>query len=105
MGIGNWIIQKHLQIQKEKQGRKLDELRKGLRKTQSRSPQLRSMVQPELERVRQLSRQLKKVRSREDLKRWRGLYAMCLPAFTAAINLTPPKADKSKRQTQKRRKG
>jgi hypothetical protein len=104
MKIGNWIIRKHLQIQKEKQDRKLDEVRKGLRKTQSRSPQLRSMVQPEMERVRQLSRQLKKVRSREDLRRWRGLYEMCLPAFKAAINLTPQKIDKSKRRPQKRRK-
>ena len=105
MRIGNWIVEKHLQIQKEKQERKIDEVRKGLRKTQSRSPQLRSMVQPELERVRQLSRQLKKVRNRDDLKRWRGFYEMCLPAFTAAINLTPPKADKGKRRPQNRRKG
>lgn len=104
MRIGSWIIQRHLQIQKEKQDRKLDEVRKGLRKVQTRSPQLRSMVQPELERIRQLSRQLKKVKSREDLRRWRSLYKMCLPAFEATLNLAPQRTVTGKRWVKKRNK-
>ena len=99
MKISSWIIEKHLQIQKEKQTRKLDEVRKGLRRVQSRSPQLRSMVQPELERVRQLARQLKKVRSREDLRSWHGLYKMCLPAFEATLNLSQPRPGTGKRRS------
>ena len=102
MGIANWIVQKHLQIQKEKQDRKLDEVRKDLRRVQTRSPQMRSTVQPELERVRQLSRQLKKVRSREDLKRWRALYAMCQPAFEAALNMAQPRTKTGQRRAKGR---
>ena len=71
MGIIKWLGQKYLQSKKEKQARKLAEVRKALRKLQSGSPHLRSMVQPELERIRQLSSQLRKVRSRQDLRRWR----------------------------------
>lgn len=102
MRIDSWIIQKHLQIQKEKQARKLDEMRKGLRKLQSGSPQLRSIVQPELERIRQLLKQLKKVRSRKDLRRWRALYKMCLPAFEATLNLAKPRTGAGKRRTKRR---
>ena len=99
MGIIGLVERKYLQGQKEKQAQKLAEVRKSLRKTQSGSPQLRSMVQPELERVRQLSTQLRKVRSREDLKSWRALYEMCRPAFEVTINLAPPKKTTRKRST------
>ena len=98
MQIINWLKRKYLGRRVEQEKERLNEIRAGLRKVQSRSPQLRSVVQPELERVRQLSRQLRKARSREDLKRWRSLYEMCLPAFEAALNLAPPRARTGKRR-------
>jgi hypothetical protein len=104
MQIGNWIIQRYLQIQKKKQDRKLNEIRAGLRRVQSASPQLSAMVRPELERVRQLSRQLRKVRSREDLKRWRSLYEMCQPAFEATLNVAPARKTTGKRRKKGRGK-
>jgi len=104
MGIIEWLGQRYLQNQKEKQARKLAEVRKALRKLRSGSPQLRSMVQPELTRVDELNKQLRKVRSREDLRRWHSLYNMCLPAFEVALNLatTNPGA---RRKARKRGKG
>ena len=104
MGIIKWLGQKYLQSQKEKQARKLAEVRKGLRKLQSGSPQLRSMVQPELTRIDELKKQLRKVRSREDLRRWHSLYEMCIPAFEAALNLLKPLPRTGKRRTQSGRK-
>ena len=102
MRIIKWLEQKYLQGRKERQARKLAEVRKGLRKLQSGSPQLRSMVQPELARVDELKKSLRKVRSMEDLRRWRSLYEMCLPAFEAALNLLKPRPRTGKQPTKGR---
>ncbi len=99
MGIIRFVERKYLQGQKERQARKLAEVRKGLRKMQSGSPQLRSMAKLELTRVDELRKQLRKVRRREDLRRWRSLYEMCRPAFEAALNLSRPHSRTGRRWT------
>jgi Xaa-Pro aminopeptidase len=104
MGIISFVERKYLQGQKERQARKLAEIRKGLRKMQSSSPQLRSIAKPELTRVDELLRQLRKVRSREDLRQWRSLYEMCSPAFEAALNLSRPRPGTGKRRTKSSRR-
>ena len=104
MQIINWLKQKYLRRRVERETQKLTEIRTGLRKLQSGSPQLRSTVQPELTRVDELKKKLRKVRSREDLRRWRSLYKMCLPAFQAALNLVQPNTSTGKRRTKSRAK-
>ncbi|HEY32977.1 MAG TPA: hypothetical protein G4O10_07720 [Dehalococcoidia bacterium] len=99
MGIIKFVGQKYLQTQKATQVRKLAEVRKSLRKMRSGSPQQRSMVKLELTRLDELSKQLHKVKSREDMKRWRSLYEMCRPAFEAALNLSKPKPRTGKKRT------
>ena len=99
MGIIGFVEQKYLQGQKERQGRKLTEVRKGLRKLQTGSPQQRSMAKLELTRVDELRKQLRRVRSREDLRRWRSLYDMCRPAFEVALNLSRPRKRTGKKRT------
>jgi hypothetical protein len=98
MGIIGFLEQKYLKGQKERQARKLTEVRKGLRKMQSGSPPLRSIAKPELARVDELRRQLRKVRSREDLRQWRSLYEMCQPAFEVALSLSRPRPGTIKRR-------
>ena len=91
MGIIKRLGQEYLRRQKTAQTRKLAEVRKGLRKMQSGSPQLRSMVTTELARVDELSKSLRRVKNREDMRRWRSLYEMCRPAFEAALKLSKPR--------------
>ncbi|UCB43411.1 MAG: hypothetical protein JSV77_01820 [Dehalococcoidales bacterium] len=104
MGLIKFVEKKYLQGHKERQMRKLDVVRKGLRRMQTGSPQLRSMAKLELERINQLSKQLRKVKSREDMKRWRSLYEMCRPAFEAALNLSKPRPRAKKPRTKSSRK-
>jgi len=44
------------------------------------------MVEPELIRIRELKRQLTKVKSEEELQFWFSLFKMCLPVFDALLN-------------------
>ena len=99
MGVIKFLERKYLQGQKERQARKLAQVRKGLRKLQTGSPQLRSVAKLELTRVDELRKQLRKVKSREDLQRWRSLYEMCRPAFEAALNLSRPHSRTGKKRT------
>jgi len=91
MEIIKRLGQEYLRRQKAAQTRKLAEVRKGLRKMRSGSPQLRSMATTELVRVDELSKNLRRVKNREDMRRWRSLYEMCRPAFGTVLKLSRPR--------------
>ena len=47
---------------------------------------MRSMIEPELVRIRELKKQLNKVKSEEELRFWLSLFNMCVPVFDALLN-------------------
>jgi len=57
---------------------------------------MRSIVQPELLRIRELEKMLNKVKSEEKLRFWRSLFNMCVPVFEVLL-------DASSAQTKTRR--
>ena len=50
---------------------------------------MRSMIEPELGRIRELKKQLNKVKSEEKLRFWLSLFNMCMPVFDALLNASP----------------
>jgi len=54
-----------------------------------------SIIEPELVRLRELKRQLTKVKSEEELRFWLSLFNMCIPVFHALLN-TPQANTKMK---------
>ena len=47
------------------------------------------MIEPELERIRELRKQLNKVKNEEKLRFWLSLFDMCLPVFDALLSASP----------------
>ena len=47
---------------------------------------MRSIIEPELARIRELKRQLTKVKSEEELHSWFSLFKMCVPVFDTLLN-------------------
>ena len=89
MGIIAWLRKRRLQRRKKSQARRLSEVRTGLQKIKRRQPQMRSMIEPELGRIRELKKQLNKVKSEEGLHFWLSLFNMCMPVFDALLNASP----------------
>jgi hypothetical protein len=86
MGIIVWLKRKRLERGKENQARRLAEIRSGLQKLRRREPLMRVVIEPELARIRELKKQLNRVKSEEELRFWRSLFEMCAPAFGALLN-------------------
>ncbi len=86
MGIIAWFRKRRFQRRKKSQALRLSEIRTGLQKIKRREPRMRSMVEPELIRIRELKRQLTKVKSEEELQFWFSLFKMCSPVFDALLN-------------------
>jgi len=94
MGIIAWLKRRRLEKRKENQARRLVEIRTSLQKLGRREPLMRPIIQPELARIRELKRQLKNVKSDEELRFWHSLFNMCAPLFKALLN-TPQGNTKS----------
>ena len=47
---------------------------------------MRAMIEPELARIRELAKQLNKVKSEEELRFWLSLFDMCVPVFDTLLN-------------------
>ena len=64
---------------------------------------MRSMIEPELVRIRELKKQLNKVKSEEKLRFWLSLFNMCVPVFDALLNTSQAhtKTRKPKKHTKK----
>ncbi|MFC2017572.1 hypothetical protein ACFLUD_04085 [Chloroflexota bacterium] len=101
MRIIQWLIRKRLERQVKAQARRLSEIRSNLRKLQARRPQFRLMVQPELTRLAELAKQLRKVKNREELQLWSSRFAMCLPTLRVVLDIVQELPETRK----KRRKG
>jgi hypothetical protein len=76
-----------LERQKSRQAIVLSAARTDLRRLRSRAPEMRSVIEPELARLRELSRRLRKVKSGEEMRQWRALFEMCLPGFRAPLRV------------------
>ncbi len=96
MGIIAWFRKRRLQRQKNSQVLQLSEIRTSLQKIKRREPRMRSMIEPELIRIRELKRQLTKVKSEKELKFWLSLFNMCVPVFDVLLN-TPHEHTKARK--------
>ncbi len=86
MRIIAWLKQRRLERRKEGQTRRLSEIRTNLQKLKPRDLRMRSAIQSELTRIRELNKQLKKVKSEEELRFWNSLFNMCVPLFKALLS-------------------
>jgi len=86
MRIISWLRKKKLERQKKGQVRRLSEIRTSLRKLKTRDIRMRLAIQSELTRIRELKKQLNKVKSEEELRFWRSLFNMCIPSFKALLS-------------------
>ena len=84
-----WFRKRRLQRRKKSQALRLSEIRTNLQKLRTREPRMRSMIQSELVRIRELKKQLNKVKSEEGLQFWLSLFNMCIPLFEALLNASP----------------
>lgn len=89
MGIIAWLGKKRLERRKKRQARRLSEIRISLQKLRTREPRMRSMIESELGRIRELKKQLNQVKSEEKLRFWLSLFNMCIPLFEALLNASP----------------
>ncbi|MFC1984357.1 hypothetical protein ACFLVO_05060 [Chloroflexota bacterium] len=48
------------------------------------------MIEPELARIRELKKQLNKVKSEEEMKFWLSLFNMCVPVFDVLLDTAQP---------------
>ncbi len=103
MGIIAWFRKGRLQRQKKSQALRLSEIRTSLHRIKRREPRIHSMIEPELVRLRELKRQLTKVKSEEELRFWISLFNMCVPVFNAILNNSQAhtKTKTSKRRSKK----
>ena len=93
---------RRLQRRKKSQALRLSEIRTGLQEIKRRQPRMRPMIEPELGRIRELKKQLTKVKSEEELRFWLSLFNMCVPVFDALLNTS--QAHTKARKPKKRRK-
>lgn len=103
MGIIAWFKKRRLQRRKKGQALRLSEIRISLHRIKRREPRMSSMIEPELVRLRELKKQLTKVKSEEELRFWLSLFNMCIPVFNVLLNTSQPhtKARKSKKHRKK----
>ena len=89
MGIVAWFRKRRLQRRKRNQALRLSEIRTSLQRIKRRQPRMHSMIEPELTRIRELKKQLTKVKNEEELRFWLSLFNMCVPVFDALLNTSP----------------
>ena len=89
MGIVAWFRKRRLQRRKRNQALRLSEIRTILQRIKRRQPRMHSMIEPELTRIRELKKQLTKVKNEEELRFWLSLFNMCVPVFDALLNTSP----------------
>ncbi len=87
MRIIQWLMRRRLERQKKARTRRLSEIRSRLRRLRPQGPQLSSMVQLELTRLAELAKQLRKVKSREELRLWSSRFDMCLPTLRVVLDI------------------
>lgn len=97
MGIIAWFRNRKLQKQKRNQTLQLTEIRTRLQKLNRQQPQMHPMIEPELGRLRELTRHLRKVKNEEDMKSWLSLYDMCAPVFNMLLNTSQSKTKAGKK--------
>ncbi|MFC2047294.1 hypothetical protein ACFLTK_03370 [Chloroflexota bacterium] len=85
MRIMVWLRQKRLGRRKNGHTRRLSEIRTSLQKLKPREPKMRLVIQSEMMRIRELRKELNKVKSEEELRFWYSLFSMCVPSFKALI--------------------
>ena len=86
MGIIAWLRQRSLERRKKGYAGRLSEIRTSLQKLKTRDPRMRFSIQSELERIRELKKQLNKVKSEEELRFWHSLFNMCIPSIKALLS-------------------
>ena len=86
MRIILWLRRKKLERRKKGQARRLSEIRTSLQKLKTQDIRMRLAIQSELTRIRELKKQLNKVKSEEELRFWYSLFNMCIPSFKALLS-------------------
>ncbi len=84
-GIIAWLRQKKLERRKKAIVLRLLEIRTSLRHLKPHGFKMRSAIQSELIRIRELNKQLKKVKNEKELQYWHSLFSMCLPTLNALL--------------------
>ena len=103
MGIIAWFRTKRLQRRKEDQARRLSEIRASLQKLNTQDIKMHLAIQSELARIRELKKQLNKVKSEDELRFWLSLFNMCAPVFEALMSFSkaPANVRRTKRHSKK----
>ena len=103
MRIVGWFSRKLVAREVRRQSASLSDLRAALKRLKARSPQMTPLVAPEMARARELARQLRKVKTRQEMQQWRSLLNMCLPALQALLGTAPAPARRTSRQSRNRK--
>ena len=85
MRIIAWLRQRSLERRKKGYTHRLSEIQTSLQKLRTREPVIRSLIKPELARIRELKKQLKQIKSEKELQFWCSLFNMCVPLFEALL--------------------
>ena len=85
MRILAWLRQRGLERRKKEHACRLAEIRTSLRKIKTREPRTRYAIKLQLVRIQELNKQLKRVKTGDELKFWYSLFTMCIPSFKALI--------------------
>ena len=88
MGLIAWLRQKNLERRKKAPTIRLLEIRTSLLHLKPQGFKMRSAIQSELMRIRELNKQLKKVKSEKELRYWHSLFSMCLPTLNALLGVS-----------------
>ena len=94
MRIIVWLRQRRLERRKRGQARRLSEIRTSLQKFKPQDIRIRFAIQSQLARIRELKKQLNKVKSEEELRFWHSLFNMCAPSFKALLSASPTNTKK-----------
>jgi len=85
MRIIAWLRHRRLERRKRSQAHRLSEIRTSLQKLKTRDIRIHFAIQSQLIRIRELKKQLSKVKSEEELRSWHSLFKMCAPSFKALL--------------------
>ena len=86
MRIIVWLRQRRLERRKKSQAHRLSEIRTSFQQIRTRDIRVRFEIKSQLVRIRELKKQLNKVKSEEELRFWRSLFNMCAPSFRALLS-------------------
>ncbi len=94
MGIIAWLKKKGVERRKKDYAHRLAEIQAGLQRLKTRDPRIRYALESQRARIRELRKQLHRVKSLEELRSWQSLFTMCLPSFKALTVTAPPQTGK-----------